>query len=33
MYFALDVEPNDDIIKEIEKIDEVYFVTKIGKLD
>lgn len=33
MYFALDVEPQDDIVEDIKKISDVYFVTKIRKLD
>ena len=33
MYFALDANPQDEIIEDIEKIDDVYFVTKVGKLD
>src|SRR5574344_1115329 len=33
MYFALDVEPQDDIVENIKKISDVYFVTKIRKLD
>ena len=33
MYFALDANPQDEIIEDIKKIDDVYFVTKVGKLD
>ena len=33
MYFALDVNPSEEIVEEIKKIDDVYFVTKIRKLD
>ena len=33
MYFALDAKPNDEIIDDIKKIEDVYFVTKVGKLD
>lgn len=32
MYFALDVEPKDEIIEEIKGINDVYFVTKVRKL-
>lgn len=32
MYFALDVEPNDEIIEEIKSINDVYFVTKVRKI-
>ena len=33
MYFALDAEPSDDIITDIKTISDVYFVTKVRKLD
>jgi len=33
MYFALDADPSEDIINDIKKIDDVYFVTKVRKLD
>ncbi len=33
MYFALDAEPVDSIINDIKRIDDVYFVTKVRKLD
>ncbi len=33
MYFALDANPQDEVIEDIKKIDDVYFVTKVGKLD
>lgn len=33
MYFALDAEPPEEIINDIKNIDDVYFVTKIRKLD
>ena len=33
MYFALDVNNSEEKVKEIKKIDDVYFVTKIRKLD
>lgn len=33
MYFALDANPADEVVDEIKKIDDVYFVTKIRKLD
>ena len=33
MYFALDVNPSEEIVEEIKIIDDVYFVTKIRKLD
>jgi len=33
MYIALDVPGCDDIVEKIKKIDDVHFVTKIGKLD
>ena len=33
MYFALDVNPQDEIIDDIKNLNDVYFVTKIRKLD
>ncbi len=33
MYFALDADPQDEIIEDIKNIDDVYFVTKVRKLD
>ena len=33
MYFALDAEPADEIVESIKNISDVYFVTKIRKLD
>lgn len=33
MYFALDAEPSDAIVEAIKNISDVYFVTKIRKLD
>lgn len=33
MYFALDAEPSDEIVESIKNISDVYFVTKIRKLD
>lgn len=33
MYIALDVEPDDDIVKQISEIKDVYFVTCIRKLE
>ncbi len=33
MYFALDADPSDEIIEDIKNIDDVYFVTKVRKLD
>jgi len=33
MYIALDVTAENDIVENIKRIDDVYFVTKIGKLD
>ena len=33
MYFALDINPQDEIIDDIKNLNDVYFVTKIRKLD
>ena len=33
MYIALDVNPSDEIIENIKKVNDVYFVTKVRKLD
>lgn len=33
MYFALDGNPQDEIIEDIKKISDVYFVTRVRKLD